>query len=193
LASATERVVAAGFGSPFIDGRFSDGEWATAGSVDTMVWLPDRTLAPATVFVANDARNLYFGLRVHWAPLQQQSGSGVTFFVNFDSNLDGAFDTGDDAIAFLTGNVMQPFLDSFRFCSSLGLPSDANCGGTSDGGGAAVVENGVTTIEMWHPLNSGDPFDGEFERDILRVAASITLMEAGVPGHTAVVRTVLLK
>jgi hypothetical protein len=83
-----------GFGTASIDGSLGPGEWATAGSVNFAVNLPQGGTAPATLFVMNDVSNLYLAIRIG-ATAARNSAS-----LEFDNqHLGGSrFVTGDDGV-----------------------------------------------------------------------------------------------
>src|SRR5689334_17045866 len=62
-AAAQVTNVLTGFGTPTVDGRLSPGEWQNAASLDFEVRLPEGGSTPGTIFVMNDATNLYFAIR----------------------------------------------------------------------------------------------------------------------------------
>jgi hypothetical protein len=66
-ATASSNVVLRGFGTPTLDGILTTGEWTTAGHADFTV---NRAASegggtvPATIYVLNDAHNLYIAIKV---------------------------------------------------------------------------------------------------------------------------------
>jgi len=147
-------VVSSGFGTPTINGVFSPGEWAKAGQTTFSVNTIDGP-ASATMYVMNDAANLYVGFTITYP-----TWSSVE--IDFSNDNSGAFQNGDDAIGF--NSSLNRFYDMFRTnldpCSSSAPGAcgfnDADYGGTVDGSGASSSAGGVTYYELSHPLNSGD-------------------------------------
>lgn len=153
-----------GFGTPVIDGVFSPGEWAAAGSLEFDVKAPDEnatdfplpsTTTPATLYTMNDHDNLYLALRVQRPYLGTSS-----FAVEFDNNDSGGLrEEGDDVF------VLDPpnqFFDDYRTylppCPSgaqCGL-FDATAGGTNDGRGAGSNDGAYSVYEVSKPLNDTD-------------------------------------
>ncbi len=149
-----------GIGSATIDGILSAGEWDHAGSVDFLANLPSGEgggTTPATLFVMNDATNLYLAVRAVRSTLGQSSAGFV-----FENDHDGLIENGDDELIL---NPSLPFSDNFRTnvppcppglnqaaCGFL----DTQFGGTTDGQGAATNNGTFTFYEISHPLDSPD-------------------------------------
>ena len=156
---------------PTIDGLLNPGEWVAAGSTTFAVNLPpggaDGGTVPGTVYVMNDATNLYIAIYV---PAYSNPAAINEALIYFDNNNNGSYDGVEDLI--LIGNAEgtpvpfmdrsindDPYLDCVSMCSHL---DTEYTGGTSDG--AAVfttgdIDGGFTIYEFRHPLNSGDPWD----------------------------------
>ncbi len=144
-----------GLGTATVDGVMSAGEWDGAGSVDFSVIVPEGGTTPGTVFVMNDANNLYLAIR--FARPIVDPGNTASF--EFDNNHSGQLDTGDDGIVFTPG---LGFLDEVRgeeppcppdtICSF----TDIRLGGTNDGAGAFSNDGTFTVYEFSHPLDSAD-------------------------------------
>src|SRR5512140_130852 len=86
-AYAHSGVALSAFGSAVIDGIQSPGEWTGAARYDFAVQKPSSEgggTTPATLFVMNDAVNLYLAVQVARPALDRSS---VTF--EFDDNHDG--------------------------------------------------------------------------------------------------------
>jgi subtilisin family serine protease len=131
-----------------IDGRFSPNEWAGATTINIPFNLPGGGTAPGTLFVHNDARDLYLAYRV---PVSQFFITSLV--VEFDSNGDGqAYGAGDDAIV---GNCAHFFFDDFRPGDGTGR-TDVSLGGTSDGDSDCHFDGSVQIVEAKHPLDSAD-------------------------------------
>jgi len=151
-----------GFGTATIDGKLDPAEWAAAGRAEFLVNLPEGGTSAGTVFVMNDANNLYFAVRFARAFADQGNNANFTF----DNNHNGVmFENGDDQIFFSTS---QGFSDWFRSnqpaCPPGSMPGcwglgDAGYGGTNDGAGAFRNDGAFSTYEFAHPLKSGDVHD----------------------------------
>ena len=139
--------IKSGWGTPHVNGLFSPGEWASAGTLDFTANTPGGGTAPATLFVMNDAANIYLAVRYAGVAPYTANSLGV----EFDKNNDASISSGDDAIVFSTG---VGFFDDFRTSTSAYL--DTNDGGTNDGGGAFSNDGRFATFEIWHPLKSTD-------------------------------------
>jgi hypothetical protein len=156
--SASSTLTLSGTGTATLDGVISPGEWDAAGSVNLLVNLPGGGTAPATLFVMNDASNLYLALR--FARNVVDPGNSLSF--DFDNNDDGIAANGDDGFGF---SPPAFFGDTFRTnappcppgspeaaCSA----TDLSAGGTNDGAGVFANDGTFSVYEMSHPLNSGD-------------------------------------
>jgi hypothetical protein len=154
-----------GFGTPTIDGVQAAGEWEPAAKRDFAAnRLPDEGggTMPATLYVMNDATNLYLAVKVEKPSLGNTS---VAFeFDNDHADHSAGFTVGDDVL--LINPILAPsFLDEVRtyappcpfvppgpLCGFI----DTEVGGTSEGSGAAKNAGGFSVYEFAHPLNSTD-------------------------------------
>ena len=134
------------WGTPTIDGVIGDAEWATADAVDFSANLPDGTTTPGRFLVMNDAKNLYFALRLERSSLDHSS-----LGLYFDRDHDGIEEPGDDDL--VVGSYQ--FYDDFRTPEMYGSLDTEN-GGTIDGGSAASNDGKYSFYEAWHPLDSAD-------------------------------------
>jgi hypothetical protein len=158
--SISSTLTLSAFGTATLDGVISPGEWDAAGSVTLLINLPGGGTAPATLFVMNDAANLYLALR--FAPNAADPANSVSLAFEFDNNDDGIAANGDDLIGFSPG---IDFVDQFRTNTPPCPPgsseaacafTDVSAGGTNDGAGFFANDGTVSVFEMRHPLNSGD-------------------------------------
>ena len=148
-----------GSGTAAVDGILSPGEWDSAGRLDFPVPRPPHDgggTFTATLYVMNDATNLYLGMR---APLV--AAPEWLMFI-FDNDNNGVFADGHDIIQLTPGASLrdefystQPPCPPGFFCPTL----DTTAGGTSDGTGVAVISSDYVFYEIAHPLNSGDRLD----------------------------------
>ena len=150
-----------GVGTATIDGVMSSGEWDGADKIDFNANVPGGGTTPATLYVMNDAANLYLALKFQ-RNVVDPLGNSLGF--EFDNNNDGVAENGDDAIVF---HATAGFFDDFRTNDPLLCPGEGNppatCGpadtddnGTNDGVGAFQNDGAYSVYEMSHPLNSGD-------------------------------------
>lgn len=144
-----------GFGTATIDGAFATGEWDNARAFPMTVAIPDGEPVPATLYVMNDADNVYFAIRfarsgVNLSQLNQ-------FHFEFDNDNDGAGPEDGDEYLTLFVNAGTP----------LGTLSDAHRSGggaevTNDdtqGSGSFSNTGGFSIYEISQPLNSGESGD----------------------------------
>ena len=158
-------VVQSAVGTPTIDGTLGPAEWSSAAAVSFAANVPASSgggTAPATLFVLNDATNLYFAVKIAWPLL-----GAISLNLEFDNNHIGGINAseGDDALVANVANSppwSTGFFDSFRSylppCppSSLCGVNDTQVGGTNDGGIAGSTDGTFTYVELWHPLDSPD-------------------------------------
>lgn len=160
--AATARIGA--FGTATIDGVSTPGEWDAADAVALDLRVP-ATLGggptQATVFILNDARNLYAALRV--------SGvyNEVRLVLAFDDDHDRNEEQGEDILQVVLrrANVSAqplPFYDQFRGSGCSGPCDDTHSGGgnpppgTTDGRAAGGFDLVSGFVELSHPLTSSD-------------------------------------
>ncbi len=153
-------VASPGFGTPTINGVFATGEWANAASFAIDVVLPEGGTTPGTLYVMNDASNLYLALR--YPRSVNDPGKSVAF--EFDNNGSGLFglptiEEGDDVIVLNPGaglfddyRTYRPPCPANSICGLL----DTDDGGTVDGSGAYTHDGAFHVYELAHPLRSGD-------------------------------------
>ena len=146
-------------GTATVDGVKTVGEWDAAATVDFAVNEPPGSPGPpmpATLFVMNDASNLYAAFLVTRSSLGASSVD-----IEFDNDADGTlYANGDDVLLInpSLGGVYdeyrsdQPPCPSGAICGFL----DADNGGTNDGLGATTNNGTYSFYEMSHPLNSND-------------------------------------
>ena len=133
---------------PTIDGVISEGEWDAATQQTFVVHFPAGDTAIATLYVRNDADNLYLAVQYPRVGLDSINLLGFEFDLN--NNGTGPED-GDEYFNF------QPttgFSDAYR---SGCVPGP--CGVTTDGThgfGAFANGGGVAAFELVHALNSGE-------------------------------------
>jgi hypothetical protein len=149
-----------------IDGILCGTEWTGASQFTFNANLPDGSTTPATLFITNDATNLY--LAVRFARVALDPANSLSF--EFDSDNSGTLNDGDDGI------ILNPdigFKDLVRATTNTAPPGGVPCPANGlcsyfdtqylDGrnnGAAAIHNDGTYTVyEFAHPLNSGDPHD----------------------------------
>lgn len=167
-------VVLSGLGTATIDGQMGPGEWNGAATIDFPVNLPlsdGGGTTTGTLYVMNDATNLYLGVKV----LRAQLNTGGPGFAldqvafEFDNDHDGGPpEEGDDILLLSPGlNILglNDFFDEVRttrppcpegvgLCGFLDVQLETP--GTNDGAGAATNNGSFSFFEMSHPLNSAD-------------------------------------
>jgi hypothetical protein len=142
-------VVLSGSGTATIDGAMRAGEWAGAGRLDFPVNLSGGGTTQGTIFVMNDATNLYLAFRIV-RPILDRSHVGFWF----DDDHDGVSTPGrEDGVSFGTGDL-GGLSDEFR-CAT-GFCRDVDAGGRIDGQGAAANDGTASVYELSKPLASGD-------------------------------------
>lgn len=149
--------VAAGLGTPSVDGTIDGSEWDAAGQVTFGVALPEGGSAAGTLYVMNDATSMYLAVRFPRAAADP--GNSLSF--ELDNDNDGVMENGDDVLL-VNPSPGVGFKDEVR-TDQPPCPEGAMCGfhdtdvgGTSDGSGAFANGSGLTVYEMSHPLNSAD-------------------------------------
>jgi hypothetical protein len=157
------------YGTAVIDGVLGPGEWDKAAKLELAAHLPNDDgggTTPTTLFVMNDATNLYVALRIGRASF----GGTTNPVLEFDNDNDGVSEDGDDGFGMSVG-IYQPveFHDIYRYTCPDAPAGSAGCSasdpettrgilpaGTSDGAAEAKNDGSYTIIEMSHPLTSGD-------------------------------------
>ncbi len=141
------------FGTASVDGELGAGEWDTAARVGFPVALPAGGTVDASLYVMNDADNLYVAVVLFTSAAQS------IVRVNFDNNHDGIAEVGDDALRIDESGFHDEALIAGPPCTaeSTCFVPDSDQGGTNDGAGAFIATAGQTVYELAHPLNSGDP------------------------------------
>jgi hypothetical protein len=134
-----------------IDGVLQPGEWLSATQFSFDADLPGGGTTPATLFVMNDANNLY--LAVKFERTVADAFNLLNFEFDTNNNTTGP-EPGDDYFTFTPSGG---FSDAHR---STGCPS--SCGVTNDnadGAGAFANDGTFSVYELSHPLNSGEAGD----------------------------------
>ena len=129
--------------APTINGLIDLTEWSGAATAPIVIgW----TFA-GTLYVMNDATNLYMGVKIADTALN----SNDYLVVLFDNDNDGVGkEVGEDLLQISGASV---FYDLF---SAPSTTPDTNAGGTADGDGKAVYSGGYNYFELKHPLDSTD-------------------------------------
>ena len=156
-----------GTGTATIDGMLSPGEWAGAVSVPFEFTVPpeeDGKQVSAQLLVMSDRSNLYLAVEI------PGTYSRTSTWFQFDNDADTAFiEDGHDSLvaAFYGGRPRAAgFYDEFvqtqppdggwdnhrDIVSGNGFPPP----GTEEGRAAGGETEGVTVVELAHPLASGD-------------------------------------
>lgn len=146
---------------PTIDGSIGVAEWAPADT-KTFSMLLDGTPTDGTLYVMNDATNLYLAVMIEDDTC---TGNGDQCTFSFDNDHDGIGpELEDDYIGIMgTRPLVTPlFMDGHtanlmpleRPCDPWGVPP-----GTTDGSGDAQNDAVNSYYEFSHPLDSGDIHD----------------------------------
>lgn len=163
--------VLTGWGTATIDGAFSPGEWAMAGSVAFTINIPPAGSVPATMYVMNDGTNLYVAVKYDHAVLR----TGVRFGLFFDADNDGLDEEGEDRVVGGIESGNQTFHDQYS-STACGFDkcSDIQGGGADHGAQALQFLGTHYILEVSHPLNSGDA------RDFMLAAGALVGMNFGL-------------
>lgn len=159
-------------GTPSIDGVIGVSEWANAVAYSIPVTVSGSGNTTATLLLMNDGANLYAALRLPSPTPGALLGRQVLLWLLFHDPARGPFpgqlsdvmlySKYDSANppgpvigpgAFSDWAYRQPCpLQAAGYCGT----ADTRFGGTNDGGGAGYVDDQLYSLEMWHPLRSGD-------------------------------------
>lgn len=134
--------------APTIDGFMNAGEWDGAATFNFTANLPGGGTTPATLFVKNDAQNLY--LAVRFVQNTVLSGENRLGF-EFDNNNDGIGPAAGDDYFVFQHTPISVFSDAFRSAGGAGVTTDTQ----ADGAGAFGNNETYSVYEISHPLNSG--------------------------------------
>jgi len=153
-AAAVSSVVLRGFGAATIDGVPATGEWDPAGHVDFTVNRSSSqgggTVA-ATLYLMNDAQNLYLGLKVTNATIASSS-----LEVEFDNDRNGSnLQEGEDQLLVNDAGVFDGFMHQIA-PNTWQAVRDQDYGGTNDILEGEANNPGFSFYEVSHPLNDAD-------------------------------------
>jgi hypothetical protein len=144
-----------GFGTATIDGSMGTGEWGGAGHADFTVNRSSSEgggTVPATVYVMNDATNLYIAIKVVNATVASSAA-----LVHFDGDHNSRYlAEGEDVIHV---DTLGEFHDRFMHQTSptTWTPAeDTTYGGTEDGDERDGDATGYSFFEFAHPLDTSD-------------------------------------
>lgn len=177
-AAGFDGTVLRGFGTAAIDGVQAPGEWNPAGNVNFTV---NRAAehgggtVPATLYVMNDATNLYIAVKVDNA-----SVAASTAAVFFDGDHDNSTaENGEDIIRV---DPLGFFLDRFY---RQGEVTDTADGGTSDGDERDGDGPGYSFYEFSHPLDSADNAHDFSLRPPMRIGFRLRFQHCAAIGSCA--------
>jgi pimeloyl-ACP methyl ester carboxylesterase len=156
-----DQYVRTGFGTPVVDGDIRVGEWSEAGVHTFGLALPDGSLVPAALYVMNDARNIYIGVRVK-TKLSTVGTLALRLFLN-GTGVGPAGSQGDDVLDISVTPNGATIRDSFfqmcgSSCPTNPIQPDSVLGGRNDATAFSTAAS-TLSLEIMRPLNSGDPFD----------------------------------
>lgn len=152
-ARGSDGLTVRGYGTAVVDGVLSPNEWDRAGHVDFRANLSPAEgggTVPATLFVMNDATNLYLALRAAVSDL----GDSAFDTVFMPSDLD-PFGPGNDILR-ATPSVFEDDHYQQTAPNSWDWVPDVADGGTSDGTAVVRQYSDVAVFEVSHPLDSVD-------------------------------------
>jgi hypothetical protein len=166
-ATAVSSIVFRGFGTATLDGAMSAGEWDSAAHADFTV---NRAASeaggtvPATMYVMNDAANLYLGMKVMNATIG---------YSRIDVQFGGRIQEGADRLQVdRVGNFVDRFSHEIAPNSWLTV-RDIDYGGTTDGAEAEANAPGYSFYELSHPLNDADDAHDFSLRLLLRTSFNL--------------------
>ena len=139
-----------GLGTPTVDGSFTAGEWDNARQFQLSAAVPGGDPVAMTLYVLNDATNVYFAVRFQRSSVNPELTNLLNFEFDHNNNSEGPED-GDDYLTVLTSGLLS---DNFRSGGGLSVTSDV-----THGSGAFGSANGFSLYELSHPLNSGETGD----------------------------------
>ncbi len=149
IAFAQERTVFSAWASqePTIDGKIDDNEWASAYKVTFI-----SKYGESTIYVMNDAKNLYIALKIRDTNLGDIIGQFDQVVIDFH--------TPDDAKPYGQGDDLIGLAPPRSFDDSHNLGRDQfSADRNIDGEGAVTRIGDFNNFELRHPFNSGDPDD----------------------------------
>jgi len=145
-------IVLSALGTASVDGELGSGEWDTAARVGFPVALPAGGTVDASLYVMNDADNLYVAVVLFTSAAQS------IVRVNFDNDHDNVAEVGDDGLRIDASGFHDEVLITGPPCTaeSACFVPDSDQGGANDGAGAYIATAEQTVYELAHPLDSGD-------------------------------------
>jgi K319-like protein len=134
---------------PDIDGDIQDTEWTSAAKQDIVMSNSESDI-PGTIYVMNDANNLYIALEI-------DSSIDAKLQIRFDDNHDGLLDLEEDVFSYdpISPANFDSFIGSVEEFSDLVEYDDMN-GGALDGVVGASEDTLTNYYEFSHPLCSSD-------------------------------------
>lgn len=144
----THAAVLSGWGTSNMDGFVNPSEWANA---DTISFSYNLGANIGTLYMMNDAVNLYVGLVITDTSLDPNDGIVLTF--DNDNGGEVFLEQGDDR---LSVRAFNNFADWFYRLSGFTFSLDTGYGGTSDGFSRDSRVAPTNHFELRHPLNSAD-------------------------------------
>ncbi len=148
---------------PLVDGYFHQSEWSGATQYPITLNLPEGGTTAGTIYILNDATDLYFAVRYERTTID----AFTAFNVTFDRYGDGPWTEDDDSVG-LQGWACFPQTFYDGVLTTLSPPcypgticntSDPEVGGTEDGTGAVGRDGIIMAYEVRHPLYSNDGRD----------------------------------
>lgn len=145
-----------------VDGIMSDGEWEPATVFHFDANVPDGGTTPASIYLTNDAVDLFVAVRFQRTLVDPGNSVGVEFDTDGSNTLsvwDDGFVVNPDLGAL--SDVVRVTSEQYPRCPPGALcgPRDEGLGGTNDGAWSFANDGSFTVYEASHPLNSGDVYD----------------------------------
>jgi hypothetical protein len=176
---------------PVVDGIFDPAEWSGAVTYPVAISLPEGGTTPGTLYVTNDATDIYIALRYERTTIDAMTS--LQFIIDWRGS---GLMTPDNDRFVITANACSGFTlftDSFITLASPpcypGIPcapEDKDYKGTEDGAGAIQRDGVWMTYEMRHPLASGDFRDMFVRRGSpLEFFADLALINAAYIGASS--------
>lgn len=205
-----EPLLALRSGTPVIDGVIGGLEWAAAATYQVPIVVGGSGNTTATFYFMNDADNLYVALRLPSPTPGALKMRQVLLWLLFQEPGTGPFPGGlSDVMIYSkfhhtnppSSTVIGPgAFDDWAYRQPCPLnPASSYCGtwdgrfgGTLDGGGTSQVTDSEYTIEMWHPLRSGDA-ENDFQlrsQDVIGLRGDLLIGGPDISSEAGMVRKV---
>jgi hypothetical protein len=150
------------YAPPIMDGIIDAWEWDSAETIDIQLNLPEGGTTTGRLYLMNDDKFLYVGLRV----LREKADDFSDFQVILDANRDHTFSGGDDSMHALRDNLGRTNAVDLYYVSGGSCPigqvcisADTDWGGRNDVKGVTSADGTYVTWELSKPLITFDGTD----------------------------------